>query len=356
MRAYSIKTLGLRAMITIATLFALCVSAFGKVEYNIVTGAETGTYFQFGRDLSKLVSPAAGISLNVIPTNGSVENIKRLRDEPGTKLALVQSDVFQAYLDEAANGNPVASRIVAPLRVVAPLYDEEVYALVRADSPLKYFSDMHGKRINIGPVGSGSAMTAATLYRRLFFTEIPAENIWTAQHEAALDKLARGSIDVALMVAGQPARLLSDMSAQQARQFRLLSYNPAAPNAKAVLQVYDTAKAKMSSYPSWLDADVDTISVRTLLVTYEYRNDDTKEMLTRFARSLCRVLPSLQSIGHDKWKQVNLTPAALKENWIYFSPTEQELRNCRNGEVSTSVPESSSCTQQEHLMGVCRSR
>ena len=32
---------------------------------------------------------------------GSAENVQRLRHEPGVKFALVQSDVYQAFLDQA---------------------------------------------------------------------------------------------------------------------------------------------------------------------------------------------------------------------------------------------------------------
>jgi TRAP transporter TAXI family solute receptor len=336
------------------SMISFCGAALSAAEYNIVTGAETGTYIQIGKDLSKFVTPAAGIKLNVLTTAGSVENIKRLRDEAGTKLALVQSDVFQAFLDEAANGNPQAARIVAPLRVVVPLYQEEVYAVVRADSPLKYLHEIHGKRINVGPVGSGSAMTAATLYRRMFFSQIPPENLVALPHEAALDKLAKGAIDVAILVAGQPANILADMPAKEARQFRLLAFNAAGAGASAVQQVYETAKIRASNYPNWLSSDVDSVAVRNLLVTYEYRTEETKEMLTRFARSMCRSLTQLQASGHGKWKEVSLTPASLKENWTYFAPTEQELRNCKNGEMTTPAPVSANCTQQEQVLGVCR--
>ena len=79
------------------------------IEYKIVTASERGTYIQIGRDLARFVAPDAGIKLDVLPSAGSAENVRRLRYEPGVKLAMVQSDVYQAFLDQAAEGNAEAS-------------------------------------------------------------------------------------------------------------------------------------------------------------------------------------------------------------------------------------------------------
>ena len=76
-----------------------------NAHYKIVTGPERGTYIQIGNDLSKWVAQPAGIDLDVIPSKGSAENVQRMRFEPGVKLALVQSDVYQAYVDMANSGN-----------------------------------------------------------------------------------------------------------------------------------------------------------------------------------------------------------------------------------------------------------
>ena len=53
--------------------------------------------------------PAPTSRSRCCPPAGSAENVQRLRYEPGVKLALVQSDVYQAFLDQAAAGNAQAS-------------------------------------------------------------------------------------------------------------------------------------------------------------------------------------------------------------------------------------------------------
>ena len=116
-------------------------------DYKIVTASSAGTYIQIGRDLAKWVAPPAGIGLEVLESKGSAENVLRMRFEPGVKLALVQSDVYQAFLDEAKAGNAEAGNIIRPLRLVMPLYEEEIYFVVRADSPLNAIHEIRDKKI-----------------------------------------------------------------------------------------------------------------------------------------------------------------------------------------------------------------
>src|SRR4029450_4046112 len=93
-------------------------------EYKIVTASERGTYIQIGKNLAHCVRPAADIARGALPSAGSAENVKRLRFEQGVKFALVQSDVYQAFLDQAAGGNADATESIRPRRVSLPLYSE----------------------------------------------------------------------------------------------------------------------------------------------------------------------------------------------------------------------------------------
>ena len=58
--------------------------------------------------------------------------------------------------------------MIRPLRVIMPLYNEEIYFIVRADSPLNYIHEIKDAKINAGQLGSGTALTATTLYRLMF--------------------------------------------------------------------------------------------------------------------------------------------------------------------------------------------
>ncbi len=327
--------------------------AQGNLQYNIVTASENGTYIQIGRDLANFIAPAAGIDLKALPSKGSVENMKRLRDEPGTKLALVQSDVYQAFKDLAARGNAEAGRIVRPLRVVLPLYDEEIYVVTRSDSPLRYISEIRNQRINIGPIGSGSAITASTLYQSMFGMPIPASQVTYYTNEEALIRLVRDrSLDVVILVAGQPSPIFLGMELGVEKYFKLLSRDESAALSQALV-TYSKSQIRSKSYPNWLVNDVPTLAVKTMVVTYDYNLPQTREAMARFARSLCDNFPLLQSKGHPKWNDVSLKLPSLSPGWSYYPPTEAQLSSCQSPAASRP-PSNPNCGFQDRVLGLCR--
>lgn len=334
-------------------------SAHAAVEYKIVTASERGTYIQIGRDLARFVAPEADIALDVLPSRGSADNLNRLRYEANVKFAIVQSDVYQAFLDFASTGNAEAARLIRPLRVVAPLYDEEIYFIVRADSPLQYVHEIRDKRINADRLQSGTALSATTLYRLMFGQPMSEGNVSFLSNEEALVKLTTDrTLDVVIIVAGQPAKILADMKPEAKQLVKLLKVDLAQPSTKAALQTYFPATIRSASYPNWLDQDVQGLSVKALLVTYDYAYKPTTEHMAGFARSLCRNLPILQTEGHPKWRDVEWTLPDLGAGWEYYAPIARILRECHGGQpkpASTVVPErpAHACTQSERILGLC---
>jgi TRAP transporter TAXI family solute receptor len=355
----------LAALLLLNSLSLLPTPALARADFKIVTASERGTYIQIGRDLAKFVAPAADINLEVLPSKGSSENVKRLRDEPGVKFALVQSDVYQAYLDEAAGGNRVAGRMIRPLRVVMPLYNEEIYFVARADSPLNSIQEIRDAKLSIGPVGSGTALSATTLYRLMFGRALPEANVTYVSNEEALVKLTTDkSIDVAVIVAGQPAKLFADMKPEARQYIKLLRLDSKTPEAQRALQTYFPATIQKSSYPAWITEEVPTLAVKAFLVTYDYDLQRTAGYLTAFADSLCNNFEALQTQGHAKWKEVKLELPQLGKGWSYYPPMERSMRNCIAQMTAPTpagirpsrpagAPAGRSCTQQEKVLGLC---
>ncbi|MPW20335.1 TAXI family TRAP transporter solute-binding subunit [Paraburkholderia sp. CNPSo 3157] len=314
-------------------------------HYKIVTGQERGTYIQIGADLAKYVAQPAGIDLEVMPSKGSAENVQRMRFEPGVKLALVQSDVYQAYIDMANSGNADAGTTIRPLRLIMPLYNEEIYFVVRNDSPMKTINEIKDKVISIGPIGSGTAQSATTLYRLMFNQPIPEQNVQSLSNEDAIAALVVKKIDVAVIVAGQPAKLFTDMNPDLLSQIRFLRLDANAPETARAKETYFPATIRQGSYPNWLKEDVPTLTVKAFLVTYDYGLRDTVSNLNRFADSLCNNFDVLQEKGHPKWKQVKLELPPLTKGWQYYPPIERHLRACI-AHRAAGTPTTASAQQQ----------
>jgi len=337
---------------------ALHLGAAGAAtEFKIVTASERGTYIQIGRDLAKFIAPSADIDLEVLPSAGSAENVQRLRYEPGVKLAMVQSDVYQAFLDQAASGNADAGNMIRPLRVIMPLYNEEIYFIARSDSKLNFVHEIRDAKINAGPLRSGTALTTSTLYRQMFGAPLPDANASFLSNEEALVKLITDkSLDVVVVVAGQPAKLLVDMKPEARQLIRLLKFDQGNPASQEALKTYFAATVRASNYPNLLTEDVPSVAVKAFLVTYDYVRDNTVSHLGKFARSLCNNFSILQAQGHPKWREVDLGLPELGRGWSYYAPMAREMRNClanNNINVPKAKP-AAACSQQERILGLCK--
>ncbi|HVE50254.1 MAG TPA: TAXI family TRAP transporter solute-binding subunit [Casimicrobiaceae bacterium] len=326
-----------RFLFAIAVLFAgiRVEAATTEADLRFAAGTERSTAIDAARDLSVLVAPDARVSLDVLATAGSVENVRRLRSDPNVRLGLVQADVFKAYVDLAAGGDVEAAEMIRPLRVVLPLFTEEIHFIVRADSPLKFVDEIRDSRINLGERGSGSALTTASLYRLMFDAAIPDARANYFTSEEALVKLVNdGGVDVVVVVGGQPLRLIEDMRPEARQHVKLLRFSEGHPSRDKVLQTYGLTTLRERSYPNLLTRDIEALSVRTLLVTQEDVPPFQREAITRFAGALCRNLDRLQRHGHPKWREVDVRLPDLGPGWTYDAATSRALSACIADRVS----------------------
>ena len=338
-----------------AVLLTQSFAAHTAAQFKIATADKRGTYFAIGNDLAKLVAPNAGIELEVMPTDGSAANIKLLRNEPGVKFAIVQADVYQAFVDRAAAANPEAARTIRPLRVILPLYNTEIHYIVRADSELNYLHDIQNAKINGGLIGSGAAFITHTLYRMMFKGPVPEANASYFPNDEALVKLITDkSVDVVVVAAGQPAPIIANMKPEAQKFIKLLKFDPSHPSSKLPLTIYAPSAVRAASYPNLLKENFTTISVGAFLVTYDYNLQSTVDYLVRFGRSLCQNFAALQDKGHPKWREVQLALPALNKGWTYYAPTVKEIRSCVAGKPAPAAPRrDKSCAPEERILGLC---
>jgi TRAP-type uncharacterized transport system substrate-binding protein len=233
-----------------------------------------------------------------------------------------------------------------------PLYNEEIYFIVRSDSAINHVHEIRDQRINVGPLRSGTAMSATTIYRQLFGAAPPDANTSFLPNEEALVKLVGDkSVDVVVVVAGQPAKLLVDMKPEARKLIKLLRFDAGNPLSAQALKTYFPVAIKASHYPNLLTEDVPGAAVKAFLVTYDFKLGAATEHLTRFAQSLCQNFPKLQSEGHSKWREVQIALPELGRGWLYYAPMQRVLRNCAGARPAAKpVPV---CTQQARILGLC---
>jgi len=131
-----------------------------SMDMGIITGGDKGTYYQFGLNLKRLVAPH-GVNLTVVTSKGSVENVFAVYQRPGTQLGIVQSDVL-AFVARVET-DPVLKRIAKKIKMVFPLYNEEIHILGRKN--ITDFDELADKRVAVGREGSGTYLTARLLFK-----------------------------------------------------------------------------------------------------------------------------------------------------------------------------------------------
>ena len=168
------------------------------------------------------------------------------------------------------------------------------------------------------------------------------------------------SVEVVVIVAGQPAKLFADMKPEARQYIKLLRLDEKAPETARATTTYFPASIRTASYPSWIAEDVPTLTVKAFLVTYDYNLRMTQKSLTHFADSLCLNFDNLQNQGHPKWKQVKMELPPLGKGWTYYPPMERVLRGCvaRRAEAAkyAPLPNVKKCGQQEKVLGLCGTR
>lgn len=128
----------------------------------IGTGGVTGVYYPTGGAICRLVNKGRnehGIRCSVESTAGSVYNLNMIAAGE-LDMGVCQSDwQYHAYNGTAKfEGNANKD-----LRAVFSVHPEPFTVVARADSGIKNFEDLKGKRVNIGNPGSGQRGTMEVL-------------------------------------------------------------------------------------------------------------------------------------------------------------------------------------------------
>jgi TRAP-type uncharacterized transport system substrate-binding protein len=152
--------MSLRDALKVYVPIALLVAVGFVVAYRFVdpappsslkmaTGSPEGAYHAFGQRYREILA-RDGVALEIVPTAGSVENLRLLQAADGVDIAFVQGGV----------GDPEQSPELVSL---ASVFYEPLWVFLRAEGQPWKLRDLAGKRIAIGSEGSGVQRLAIDL-------------------------------------------------------------------------------------------------------------------------------------------------------------------------------------------------
>ncbi|HPE59787.1 MAG TPA: TAXI family TRAP transporter solute-binding subunit [Thiolinea sp.] len=194
----------------IALGLAGTVQAAEQQFISIGTGGVTGVYYPTGGAICRLVNKNRkehGIRCSAESTGGSIYNINTVRSGE-LDFGVAQSDAqYNAY-------NGVSDFTDAgkfeDLRSVFALHPEPFTLVVRADTGIKSFEDLKGKKVNVGNPGSGQRATTEVVMgaygMEMGDFALAAELKGSEMAQALCD----GKIDAMIYTIGHPAAAITE--------------------------------------------------------------------------------------------------------------------------------------------------
>ena len=164
--------------------------------FTLAAGQPGGMYTSFAGSLRDAMA-AEGITVEVIETAGSIENAELVRTGD-VDIALIQSGTER--LTDIGGSAALAEVFYEPFWIVARDGAIEVVDGIPV---------LAGKRLAIGPAGSGTNATARALIDQTGSTAIALD--WTT--DEAIAGLADGTIDAAFLVVAANAPIIAELAA-----------------------------------------------------------------------------------------------------------------------------------------------
>ena len=251
----------------------------------IGTSEVDGTFWSEGKGIAGLLERDHGIASDILDAGqASIENGQRL-DAGLIELGFMASNwIGRAYRADAPFESPVQIRNVAPANSGA------MFFITRADSALQSVRDMVGKRVAIGPQGSGMVQHIHTIFDVLgiSFDDFTPAYLSFEDGGAALEA---GEVD-AQWQCPYPNTVMRDISERM--DVRVLGYT--GDDLAQVLDQVDFYRHSVmpKGFFRGIDADTEQLAVVNIVAAHE--NTDP-EIVRKFVATMLANLDELTEIN-----------------------------------------------------------
>ncbi len=239
----------------------------------IGTGGQTGVYYVVGGSICRLVN--RGTKNHNIKcthtTGGSVANINGIR-AGDLDMGVAQSD-WQYHAYNGTNEKNFPDGAFKELRAVFSVHPEPFTVVARADSGIKTFADLKGKRVNIGNPGSGQRGTMEVVMERLGWTmddfKLASELKSAEQSQALCDN----KIDAMVFTVGHPSGSIKEATTS-CESILVPVEGPEIQSLADEFDYYATTTVPGGMYTG-TDSDTPTFGVGATFVTSSNTDEET---------------------------------------------------------------------------------
>ncbi|MHA3977097.1 TAXI family TRAP transporter solute-binding subunit [Halovulum sp. GXIMD14794] len=250
----------------IAASLALAAPAVSAQEQFITigTGGQTGVYYVVGQSICRLVNRGTAdhnLKCTAPSTGGSIANINAIA-AGDMDMGVAQSDwQYHAY-----NGSSeFEGKQVGDLRAVFSVHGEPFTVVARADSGAETFTDLFGKRVNVGNPGSGQRATMDVVLNAMGKSDADfslASELKPAEQSAALGD---NKVDAIIYTVGHPNGSIQE--ATSTIEAKILPVTGEAIDTLVSENPYYAKAVIPGGMYAGTDSDVETFGVKATFVT-----------------------------------------------------------------------------------------
>lgn len=267
---------------------------------SIASGWVTGAYYPFAGAVSRVAWKhlrEKNIKITAESSGASVANSK-LIGKGDTDFALLQNDI--AYY--AHYGKMMFDAPIKELLGLMTLYPETIQIVARKDANIKSVADLKGKRVSIGPLGSGTTENAKQILKAwgLGDGDLKAQQLKANQ---AADYMKDGRLDAYFNTTAVGAAHIIDTFVLVPSMIVPVS----GPNAEKLLKdyaFYATDTIPAGAYKGF-DAPVKTIAVMAMLAA---SSDLETEIVYLIVKAIYEDLDQIKK-AHAKFKGIDVKKA-----------------------------------------------
>ena len=243
-----------------AALSAGCIRTETQGRVRLAAGDPGGLYLAFAEILAKRLQVRyPNVAVEVLPTEGTVENLARLRS--------AEVDLGLALADVAERDRATGPGQTAP-QALARVYENYLQVIVRDSAAVHRLADLEGLRVSIGPPGSGGAMTSEVLFEAAGLGS--RTDVLRYRLGDGLAALADGSLDALVWSGGVPTPAIAELAATT--PLRMLDIGElAAPMSKLAGYPYVVRQVPTGDY---VPPGIRSLGVPDLLLCHQETSAD----------------------------------------------------------------------------------
>jgi len=277
-----------------AILTAVAVPAAAQDTTEVAWGGSNPggvMYYMVGVAGTELGKDLPGINITQVTTGGSTENAKRLIKGELDMGIVYGSHVYMSQKPEGPFANGEKGTM---LRGVAMAYQGPTYFVTLGDSGIESLSDLEGKKVALGPPGSGTVFNCSNILTALGLLDTIEPQMMTFADAGRA--LGNGQID-AFCQSSSPAAAVTELA--ETRDITVLPYSEEQlAKISETYPFYHTGTMPETTYKGVPAADLPFTTV--YWVAHERVPEDVVQKMVAAAYEKQDAL----AMGHKAWAQM----------------------------------------------------